>query len=376
MSADKQRPTGRASVPGRSTPARDRAGSSRAATTYGSARPRKTQPKWGRIALVALLALALCGGLGGLGLWLYAKGVEGDLERTDPFAALTKGRPAETVQGVRNILLVGTDHADPESQADDPDNARTDTIILMHIPSTQDRAYLVSIPRDLWVSVPQKATDAQCGSRRAKINAAYAWGDLPLLVKTVECFTEVRIHNVVQIDFGGFKQVVDALGGVDMPIERDITSIHTPYRQFTKPTMHLNGTEALDYVRQRKQFPDGDFARMRHQQQLLKILLDQAASTETLTNPAKFNAFVQAMTKAVKVDKDFKLIDMALQFRGLRSKDLTFLTSPFSGTDMIDGQSVVLSDKPKAIALYNAIAADKMAEWAGANISPSPPNPQ
>ena len=156
--------------------------------------------------------------------------------------------------------------------------ARTDTIILMHIPSTQDHAYLVSIPRDLWVPVPQKATDAQCGTRRAKINAAYAWGELPLLVKTVECFTSVRIDHVVQIDFGGFKQVVDALGGVDMPIERDITSIHEPFRKFTKGTMHLNGAEALDYVRQRKQFPDGDFARMRHQQQLLKVMLDKAAS--------------------------------------------------------------------------------------------------
>jgi LCP family protein required for cell wall assembly len=273
---------------------------------------------------------------------------------------------------MQNILLVGTDFADPDSVADDPATARTDTIILMHIPSSQDRAYLVSIPRDLWVPVPQKATDTQCGSRRAKVNAAYAWGDLPLLVKTVECVSSVRIDHVVTIDFGGFKQVVDALGGIDMPIERDITSIHEPFRKFTKGTMHLNGVEALDYVRQRKQFPDGDFARMRHQQQLLKVLLDKAASGETLTNPVKFNSFVNAMTKAVKVDQDFSLLDMALQFRGLRSDDLAFLTSPFSGTDDIGGQSVVVSDRPRAIALYNAIAADKMAEWAGANLPPAP----
>jgi LCP family protein required for cell wall assembly len=363
-----RRPTGRASVPGRSTPTIAQRGAD-----YGApAAKRGIKPRWDRIALVVLVALILCGGLGGLGLWLYGKSVEGDLERSDPFSSLTKGRPPETVKGVQNILLVGTDQADPDSPADDPGQARTDTIILMHIPSTQDHAYLVSIPRDLWVSVPHKATDADCGSRKAKINAAYAWGELPLLVRTVECFSGVRINHVVQIDFGGFKQVVDALGGVDMPIERDITSIHPPYRTFKKGVMHLNGAEALDYSRQRKQFPDGDFARMRHQQQLLKIMLDKAASTETLTNPIKFNNFVQAVTKAVKVDKDFKLVDMAIQFRGLRSKDLTFLTSPHSGTDEIAGQSVVLSDRPKAIALYNAIAADKMAEWAKANISPSP----
>lgn len=371
MASENQRPTGRASVPARGAPSRDLArGPRSSAKTYGSSRKR-TGPRWGRIALVVVVALALCGGLGTLGLWIYAKNVEGDLERTDPFSSLIQGRRPQTAEGVQNILLVGTDHADPDTPADDPANARTDTIILMHIPSTQDRAYLVSIPRDLWVPVPQEANDAECGSRRAKINAAFAWGDLPLLVKTVECFTDVRINHVVQIDFGGFKEVVDALGGIDMPIERSITSIHPPHRKFTKGTMHLNGAEALDYVRQRKQFPDGDFARMRHQQLLLKTLLDKAASGETLTNPAKFNAFVQAMTKAVKVDQDFKLVDMALQFRGLRSDDLTFLTSPHSGTDTIGGQSVVVSDRPKAIALYKAIAADKMTEWASANISPS-----
>ncbi len=373
--SDSQRPTGRASVPGRSEPPQDSSRLPRAsAATYGApgGGKRKVRPRWGRIALVAALAIALCGGFGTLGAWLYAKNLESGLERTDPLSALTGGRPAEKVTGVQNILLVGTDHADPESQADDPANARTDTIILMHIPSSQDHAYLVSIPRDLWVPVPQKATDTQCGTRRAKINASYAWGDLPLLVKTVECFTEVRIHHVVQIDFGGFKEVVDALGGVDMEIEKDITSIHAPNRKFTKGTMHLDGAAALDYVRQRYQFPDGDFARMRHQQLLLKTLLDEASSGETLSNPIKFNNFVRAMTKAVKVDKDFKLVDMAIQFRGIKSKDLTFLTSPTSGTDTISGQSVVLSDRPKAIALYNAIVADQMATWAATNVTPRP----
>jgi len=378
MSSPNQRPTGRASVPGPSSSSR---GPARSSTSYNSSRGntytaaaarRGPKPRWDRIALVAVLAVALCAGFGGAGLWVYGKVVEGGLDRTDPFSSLVKGRPPVTANGAQNILLVGTDMADPESPADDPGQHRTDTIILMHIPSTQDHAYLVSLPRDLWVSVPQKATDAECGSRRAKINAAYAWGELPLLVRTVECFTSVYINHVVEIDFGGFKQVVDALGGIDMPIERDITSIHPPHRQFKKGTMHLNGAEALDYTRQRKQFPDGDFARMRHQQELLKIMLDQAASTETLTNPVKFNNFVQAVTKAVKVDKDFKLLDMAIQFRGMRSNDLTFLTSPYSGTDEIGGQSVVLSDRVKAIALFNAIAADQMAQWASANNAPAP----
>lgn len=335
-------------------------------------RKKAPKPKWGRIALVVAIAIVLCGGLGS---FIYAKTIDSSLDRIEDFTP--GGRPPKTVSGMQNILMVGTDFADPDSQPDEPGQSRTDTIMLMHIPSAQDRAYIVSIPRDLYVPIPQKATDKECGNRRAKINAAFAWGEIPLLVKTVECFTSVRIDHVIQIDFGGFKQVVDALGGVDMPIEQNITSIHEPYRKFTKGTMHLNGTEALDYVRQRKQFPEGDFARMKHQQQLLKVMLDKAASSDTLTDLGKLNAFIKAMAKAMKVDQSFSLLDMAFQFRKLRSPDITFLTSPNEGSDMVGAESVVVSDRPNAIKLYNAIAADKMAEYmAAASPSSSPNNRQ
>jgi anionic cell wall polymer biosynthesis LytR-Cps2A-Psr (LCP) family protein len=127
--------------------------------------------------------------------------------------------------------------------------------------------------------------------------------------------------------------------------------------------MHMNGDEALDWVRQRKQFARGDFARMQHQQEFLKALMDKAASTGTLSNPAKLNSFLKAVTAAVTVDNDFSLTDMALQFRNLRSDNLTFLTSPNKGSQTIAGQSVVISDREKALALYKAMAADKTGEW-------------
>ncbi|MEU8000569.1 LCP family protein [Catellatospora sp. NPDC049111] len=371
-------PSGAARVSSSSSRGRGNGGSARVpvsgtGNTYGSAK-KKVQPKWGRIALVALIALALCGGLGLGGAWLYAKSVEGDLSRTDPFSALTGGRPPKTVNGSQNILLVGSDSRDPDAPTDQGGQWRTDTMIIMHIPSSQDRAYLISLPRDLHVYIPKDAAQADCGTRKAKLNAAYAFGGMPLLVKTVECYSSVRMDHVMLIDFGGFTEVVDAIGGVDMKIEKTITSIHKPKRTFTKGTMHLNGAEALDYVRQRKQFPDGDFARMRHQQQLLKALLDKAASGGILTSPGKLNDFLGAVTSAVTVDQDFKLIDMAIQFRGIRSDDLVFLTSPHLGSQMVGGESVVVSDKPKAIALYEAVGKDQMKQWYETNVSP-PPSP-
>ncbi|PMR62288.1 transcriptional regulator [Verrucosispora sp. ts21] len=333
----------------------------------GSVPPRRRGPHWRRIALVAgviVLALAL---IGGGGAWFYARSLDKNLARTDPFSEITGGRPAKSVDGALNILMVGTDSRDPDAPMDRPGEWRADTIIVMHIPADHQKAYLVSIPRDLYVPIPESA-GADCASgQRRKINAAFAFGGLPLAVRTVECFTDVHIDHVMAIDFGGFKQVTDALGGVDLEVERTITSIHKPYRKFTKGTNHMNGTEALDWIRQRKQFPDGDFARMRHQQEFLRALMDKAASTGTLTNPKKLNAFLRSVTDAVTVDQEFSLTDMAVQFRNLRGENLTFVTSPHLGSQTINGESVVVSDREKALAMYRAMSADTMAEWMSAN---------
>ncbi|WP_121157825.1 LCP family protein [Micromonospora pisi] len=334
---------------------------------------RGPQPRWGRIALVACVGVLVLALLAAGGTWLYVRGLDNDLARTDPFSELAGDRP-KSLNGALNILLVGSDSRDPDAPVDQSSQWRADTIIVMHIPANHQEAYLVSIPRDLYVPIPDGA-GAECGSGgRGKINGAFAFGGLPLAVRTVECITDVRINHVMAIDFGGFKEVTDALDGVDLTVERSITSIHKPYRKFDKGVNHMNGAEALDWIRQRKQFPDGDFARMRHQQEFLRALLDKAVSSGTLSNPAKLNSFLKSVTAAVTVDQGFSLVDMAVEFRNLRGENLRFVTSPNLGSDMIDGESVVVSDREKALAMYQAMAADKMAEWA-ASASGKPASP-
>ncbi|MEV0717151.1 LCP family protein [Asanoa sp. NPDC050611] len=310
--------------------------------------------------LAALLVLGAGGGIGG---WAYARSLNGHLARTDAFKGVPEeSRPTPVVKGALNVLLLGSDSRDPDNTSD----SRTDTIMLLHVDKDHEKAELISIPRDTWVFVPT-SPDGQNGNTMAKINAAYAWDGTPLTVQTVEGFTGVHIDHVALIDFAGFAKVTDALGGVDMKIEKTIKSIHKPYRTFQKGTQHLDGAEALDYVRQRYQFADGDFSRERHQREFLEALLDKATSTGTLANPVKLNGFLQAVTKSMTVDQDFDLVDTAVELRGLRSADLTFMGTPTAGTGNRDGQSVVLSDKTKARALFQAVADDTVQQYLAAN---------
>lgn len=341
-----------------------------AAIEYGAApygRPARGRRR--RRALVAALAtlLVLIGGAG-LAAWMYTRQLNSNIQRTNAFAGLPSRAP-DVVSGAMNILVVGSDSRDPASTL----GSRTDTIMLAHLDADHKHAYVISIPRDTWVYVPPSTT-TQYGGTMAKINAAYAWGGLPLMVQTVEEFTGVHIDHVVLIDFAGFKQVVDALGGVDMYVSQTITSIFPPHRVFTKGEQHFNGAEALDYVRQRYQFANGDFTREQHQQEFLKALLNKAASSGTLSNPVQLNAFLQAVTKSITVDQNFNVIGTALQLSGMRTKDLTFMTSPSAGTGWEGDQSVVLSDSAKAKALYQAVADDTVASWAAANMPSASPS--
>ncbi|MGH3716370.1 MAG: LCP family protein, partial [Micromonosporaceae bacterium] len=327
---------------------------------------RKVRPRWGRIFLVTTGVIAVLALAAAAGAWAYVSSLNDDMKRTDAFGALTGDRPAKKVDGTLNILILGTDSRDPSAKQA-AGEWRTDTIILLHVPASHDKAYLISLPRDLWVDVPE-SPDGQNGGHMAKLNAAYSWGGPPLMVQTVEQFTGVLIDHLAIVDFWGFQKVVNAVGGVKLcpeipPGKKVLTSVHPPHREFKPGCQVYKGDAALDYIRQRKQFPEGDFARMRHQQEFLKALMDQATSRQVFTSPTAMKSFMESVTQAVTVDQDFSLLDMAIQFRSLRSEDLMFMTSPHLGTDTIDGQSVIVSDKEKAVSLYEAVTNDQVAEW-------------
>ncbi|MGH8794198.1 MAG: LCP family protein [Stackebrandtia sp.] len=339
--------------------------------TYGGGRiPPVRQATKARMIVLACLLVSVFATIGGIGVWAYAKALNDDLDRFDAFEGL-EDRPDET-PGF-NMLVLGTDSRNPDS--DDP--SRADTIMLMHVPSTADKAYIISLPRDLYVDVP---AEGDWGGGETKLNSAQYHGGIPLMVNTVENYTGVFVDHVLQIDFDGLKEVVDALGGIDMDIEEATNpeycldscavweSIHKnpegEYNNFEAGVEeNMSGERALDYVRQRYQFADSDLSRMRHQQELLMAMMDKATTAGIVGNPGKMRSFLSSITDAVTVDEKFNLIDTGLRFIDIRSDDLTFMTSPIAGTEDRDGESVVIPDDEKAPDMYAAIAEDSLAGW-------------
>lgn len=316
--------------------------------------------RWLRVTLICLVVLVLVAVGGAIGVRLYLKSVEGEVSRVDAFAEIAESerpvKPAETATAM-NVLILGSDSRDPESTS----GSRSDTIMLAHVSADKSSAQVVSIPRDTWLTIPKDGKGH--GGTNAKINAAYAWGGTSLMIRTVEQFAKVRIDHVLVIDFAGFTQIVDAIGGIDIDVESGFTSIHPPYRHFSAGRQHLNGVEALDYSRQRKQFAHGDFSRIEHQQQVIKAIMAKATSKGILADPGKLDSFLRATAGAVTADNKFNLVDTAMALRGMSGQRIRFITNPSTGTGMEGTQSVVYPNLAADASLFAAINADAAATW-------------
>jgi LCP family protein required for cell wall assembly len=273
--------------------------------------------------------------------------------------------PAHLV-GPLNYLLLGSD-----ARANDPiDGQRSDTIIILHIPAGMNRAYLISIPRDLRVHIPADQDLGFQGSTE-KINGAFNYGGggvggFQLVSRTLTQLTGVRFDGAAIIDFQGFQNVVGLLGGVDLCVDAETKSIHTG-AVYHVGCQHLRPWQALDYVRQRKSLVDDDYGRERHQQQFLKAIFQEALDQGIAHNPARLDEFIRSVGGSMTVDTNgVSMVDLALAFRGITPATLTGLRVPSYG-QYIGGISYVLPYEEQATGLYQAIAGDTLDAWVTAN---------
>ncbi len=251
-----------------------------------------------------------------------------------------------------NVVLMGSD------AREDVEGGRSDSLMVFHVSGDRKSAYLVSIPRDLWVDIP--------GHKKAKINAAYAWGGPKLTVQTVNQLLGIQADHAVLIDFKGFVKLVDAVGGITVynpwPSNQDEGFV------FPKGELTLNGDEALVYSRERYQLPDGDLSRAQRQRDVIKAILKKVATPEVLGNPKKLDNTMAIMASSMTVDNNLtnaKMIDLATGMRMTNPDDIVSLQLPFAGFGRSqDGQSIDVLDEAAAKELGQALRSDKMTEYA------------
>jgi LCP family protein required for cell wall assembly len=257
---------------------------------------------------------------------------------------------APLAKGAVNILLIGSDGETSVA------NGRSDVIILMHITSDRKKVYLVHFPRDMYVEVPGRGKD--------KINAAYAYGGPQLLIRTLRNLVDVPIDHAAVIGFEGFKAMTDAVGGVDVYAEEASTEGGTIHVGMN----HLDGEEALNFVRERYQLTEGDISRGRREQAFVKALMLKVLSKQTLTNPVRFAELVGAVARNLTVDNALSIADIysqALAMRDLRSEDIVFVTAPFTGFGRSPkGASIDIVDVAKMAQLSIALRTDDMSSIA------------
>ncbi|MFF4837127.1 LCP family protein [Streptomyces sp. NPDC001315] len=208
-----------------------------------------------------------------------------------------------------NILVLGSDSRSGEENQElgggSSSGARSDTAMVVHIDAGRTTATVVSIPRDTLVtrpSCPLSSGGSTAVAYGAMFNSAYSVGGPVCAVKTVESITGVRMDHYIEIDFSGFAKLVNALGGVTLTTDEDIDDDHS-HLHLKAGTHHLNGKQALALARTRHGIGDGsDLGRIGLQQKLVKALLEQIASTDLLTDPAKLYEVADAVTGSLTTD--------------------------------------------------------------------------
>lgn len=315
--------------------------------------PRRSK---GRIALLVALGLVVLLAVGAVGgLLFFQSWIDKKIERfPDPFEGLSDRPSYGTTDGKDGkdeeedpvtFLLLGSDSrisaGDPEQW--EAGGQRTDAMMIAQVSGDRDAVTVMSIPRDSWVPIP--------GHGEAKINAAFSFGGPALAVETVEELTGVPIDHVAIADFESFAALTDELGGVNITLDQPLTASG---ETLEPGTQHLDGEQALQYARERKNVEGGDFGRVQRQQNWMRAIMSSAFHRDVLSRPNRLVGLLETVSETIAVDENLTISTMrglALDSRDLRPDDVHFITAPNQGTGRSpDGaqSTVVLDDEPLA----------------------------
>jgi LCP family protein required for cell wall assembly len=272
--------------------------------------------------------------------WLGFGLITNSIKRVDAFAGIEE-RPEKPTSAV-NYLIVGSDSREGLTREEQrrlrtgstkvAAGKRSDTMLMVHISKNRDRAAIISIPRDSYALIPSwtDSTGDVRGETYSKINSAFAWGGAPLLIKTLESMSNVRIDHYIEVDFTGFVRIVDALGGVEICTPR---AINDPKSHLTLSAgrHQLDGIDSLKYVRARSFDGTSDLGRMKRQQQFVSTILREVTSAGVLLNPVTMTRLLNSAFDSVITDEGLDrndLLTLGKQLRNLSAKNVNTLTVP------------------------------------------------
>lgn len=336
------------------------------------------------VAKVILSSLLVLGLVAGMGVAYFYRHLNGNLNVIDTSHLIRHRAPKFHINAPHqplNILVLGSDSRDCSGCSVDANTGdlHSDTTILLHLGADRTHAYAISIPRDSMVKQPEcenKHGSTVGGSSQAIWNAAYSLGgdggqySDACVQAQVELDTGIHVDDVVDVNFAGFKDMVDAVGGVEVCIPQTWNDkAHGIYLK--KGTRKISGRQALAYVRIRH-IPgtDGtDLGRIKRQQAFIASMVHQVMSSSTLANPVKMLSFLDAATKSLTVSSGLKnlsrIAGIAYQFRHIAMDKITFVTVPngyYSAAEIAASPSLsgrVKWTEPDATDLWDKVIHDK-----------------
>jgi LCP family protein required for cell wall assembly len=330
------------------------AGLANSGSTAVKGRPPVRRSVLTLVAVTVVSLLVLLFGVSGVYLYEIDRSVTANINREidlPPEVTGNQRRPVKdpVADDTLHYLLIGTDAGDPELDQD----GRSDSLMLLHLNEARDQAYVISIPRNLMVTIP--------GQGEQRINAAYALGEAPLVVRTLENLTGSRIDHVAMIDFRGFVNLTETLEGVTV---RNRIAFSSHGYNYPVGDITLSGDAALWYVRERRGLPS-ELIRTENQRNVLKAILSKGLSPKVVADPLRFTEFVGNAAKQIRVDKTLtngELRSTAASLR-LTPGDITLISAPLGRQRRIDGQQVYLVDQSQLAELSQALRTDTMAAY-------------
>lgn len=340
--------------------AHDMSGLFRSSYTPKRKKPWILRHRW---ALISLAVIVVLGTGVGYGLYRYYH-LQGQMQ--DPDLGDDVVTDVEDLEPF-NILLVGSDSraglTEEEQEsfgADDEgvEGERADTLILAHIDPRTNQITMIQFPRDLYVPITDNGEN--------KINSALLGGRVRM-VHTVEELTGLDVNKYAQVNIAGFRDVVDAIGGVALCITEPIpfdkqTGIEVTQEEIDEsPMIEFDGERALRFVRSRN-FATGDFERIRNQQRFLAAAVDKVTSLGTIFSPTRINRLLDAAGKNIVVDKSTtpkELLDIGRRFRNFNPDNYEAYTAPNFGIGNNEAGSVVLPDYETMEIMFEQIAQNR-----------------